>query len=207
MAYYVPKYKGYVADSANIDFKRCDGKVFSCKEATATSITPSSDALSVTGGQSLFPLAYIDSARGLEASFTNAAFDMDMFELTNAANAVDGDSCTFETKKYAVITGPKIELPFEVDTTNVYIRGLELTTGTAAAGKFKVAYADNKTTITFFEGDVAVGDEIFVSYNRRIAAAHEVVIQTSTSSARGEVWYHIPVYSSGTDLNVRSFAA
>ena len=198
MAYYVPKYKGYVADSANIDFKRCDGKVYSCKEATATSLTPSGDALTVTGGQSLFPLAYIDSARGLEASFTNAAFDMDMFEITNATNADDADSCTLETKKWAVITGLKIELPFEVDTTTVYIRGLELAS-TSAAGKYTAAYADGKTTITFYEGDVAVGDEIYVSYNRRIASAHEIAIKTTTSSARGEVWYHIPVYSSGVD--------
>lgn len=207
MAVYVPKYKGYIADAANIDFKRCDGKIYSCREATATSITPSGDALTINGGQGLFPLAYIDSARGLDCSFTNAAFDMDMFEITNATNADDGDSCTLETKKWAVVTGNKIEMPFEVDTTTVYVRGLELTTGTVEAGKFTAAYADNKTTLTFAAADAPVGNEIYVSYNRRIASAHVVSVKTTTGSARGEAWYHFPVYSSGTDLNVGSFAA
>lgn len=197
MAYYVPKYKGYVADAADIDFKRCDGKIYSCKEATATSFAPSSDALTINGGQGLFPLAYIDSARGLEASFTNAAFDLDMFEITNSTDSVDGDSCTLETKKYAVEAQKKIVLPFEIDVTTVYIRGMEVADA-VAEGKFTAAVANKKTTLTF-GSDVAVGDELYVSYNRRIANAHEIAIKTTTSSARGEVWYHIPVYSSGVD--------
>ena len=204
MAYYVPKYKGYVADAANIVFRRCDGKVYSCMEATATSITPSGDAMAINGGQGLFPLAYIDSARGLDAAFTNAAFDVDMFEITNATNAVDGDSCTFETKKYQVSADGKVELPFEVDATSVYVRGLELTTGTATAGKFTAAVAEGKTTLTFSASDLPSDKEIYISYNRRIAAAHEVSIKTTTSSARGEVWYHFPVYSSGTDCTEAS---
>ena len=198
MAVYVPKYKGYIADVADIDFKRCDGKIYSCREATATSITPSGDALTINGGQGLFPLAYIDSARGLDCSFTNAAFDMDMFEITNATDAVDGDSCTLETKKWAVITGNKIELPFQVDTTTVYVRGLALGS-TVASGTFTAAYADGKTTLTFNATDAPVGDEIYVSYNRRIASSHVVSVKTTTPTARGEAWYHFPVYSSGTD--------
>ena len=129
-------------------------------------------------------------------------FDGDMFEISNAGLAVDGDSYTFESKKYAVITGPVIKLPFEVDVNSVYIRGLTLATGdTASAGSFTAKVAENKTTITFASGDVAVGDEVLVSYKRRIANAHDIVVKTNTASAKGEVWMHWPVYSSGTDCS------
>lgn len=209
MAVYVPKYKGYIADAANIDFVRCDGKRYSCQEATATSITPSGDAITVNGGWSQFAKAFIESSKSLEATFTNAAFDMDMFEITKAVNAEDADSITTESKKFVVLTGNTIELPFKVDVATVYIRGLELTSGSAAAGKFTAAYdtTTKKTTLTLYSSDATVGDEVWVSYDRYLANAHTVNVKTNTGSARGHVAFHFPVYSSGTDLNVGSFAA
>lgn len=171
-------------------------------------MNPTANSLSVSGGQGQYPIGFIDTDRGLECSFTNAMFDGDMFEISNAGLAVDGDSYTLETKKYAVETGSKIELPFEVDVNSVYIRGLKLVTGSAAeAGNFTATVADGKTTLAFASGDVAVGDEVMVSYKRRIADAHDIIVKTNTASAKGEVWMHWPVYSSGTDLNVRSFVA
>ena len=199
MAIYVHKFGGFIADSANIDFKRCDGTVQSCDTATATNMTPTANSLSITGGQSQYPIGFIDTDRGLECSFTNAMFDGDMFEIANATTAEDGASSTFETKKYEVIAGLIIELPCEVEEGSVYIRGLELTAEAAAAGKYTVSAADGKTTITFAEGDVAVGDEVMVSYERKIENAHSIVVKTNTASSKGEVWMHWPVYSSGTD--------
>ena len=208
MAIYVRKFNGFIADVANIDFKRCDGTVYSCSTATATNMAPTANSLSITGGQSQYPIGFIDTDRGLECSFTNAMFDGDMFEIANAGSAVDGDSSTMETKKYTVAADQSVELPFEVDPASVYVRGLAYSTGgTASAGSFTVTSSEGKTTIKFAEGDVAVGDEIYISYNRRIANAHEITVKTNTASAKGEVWMHWPVYSSGTDLNVRSFVA
>lgn len=111
MAIYVHKFGGYIADVANIDFKRCDGVVYSCNTATATSMTPTANSLSITGGQGQYPIGFIDTDRGLECSFTNAMFDGDMFEIANASSAIDGDSSTFETKKLSVEEGLTIELP------------------------------------------------------------------------------------------------
>lgn len=165
------------------------------------------NSISINGGQGQYPIGFIDTDRGLECSFTNAMFDGDMFEIANATQAEDGETSTFETKKYAVASGLTVELPFEVEATSVYIRGLTATTAEAAAGSFKVTVAEGKTTLTFAEGDVAVGDELHISYERVIENAHTIKITTTTASARGEVWMHWPVYSSGTDLNVRSFAA
>jgi hypothetical protein len=198
MAIYVHKFGGYIADVANIDFKRCDGTVYSCNTATATNMSATANSLSITGGQGQYPIGFIDTDRGLECSFTNAMFDGDMFEIANATNAVDGDSSTFETAKLAVETGLKIEMPFEVEAESVYIRGLENGAATAA-GTFKVEVAEGKTTITFAEGDVAAADEVNVSYNRRIANAHDIIVNTNTASSKGSVWMHWPVYSSGTD--------
>lgn len=195
---YVPKYNGFIADVANIDFKRCDGKVYTCQHATATSMTPSADSISITGGHSQYPIGFIDTARGLEATFTNAMFDMDMFEIANAGDAVDGEATTCETKKFVVTTGPAITMDFEVEASSVYIRGL--TNGASvASGTFQVQSSAGQTTITFAEGDVEVGDEVNVFYERKIAEAHTIKVTTTTPSARGEVWYHWPVYSSGTD--------
>lgn len=200
MPIYSHKYSGFIADVANIDFKRCDGTIQSCSTATASSMTPSANSISVSGGQGQYPIGFIDTDRGLECSFTNAMFDGDMFEIANAGSAVDGDSYTLETKKWSVVEGLKIELPFEVDTNSVYIRGLELTTGTTAnEGKFTASMSEGKTTLTFASGSVAVGDEVLVSYKRRIADAHDIIVNTNTASAKGEVWMHWPVYSSGTD--------
>ena len=206
MPIYSHKYSGFIADVANIDFKRCDGTVQSCSTATASAMNPTANSLSITGGQGQYPIGFIDTDRGLECSFTNAMFDGDMFEVANAGMAVDGDSYTLETKKYSVVTGSMIELPFEVDVNSIYIRGLTLTTGeTLDAGKFSAAVntpAEGEaktTTLTLNSTDASVGDEVVVSYKRRIASAHDIVVNTNTASAKGEVWMHWPVYSSGTD--------
>lgn len=199
MSIYIKKFGGYIADVANIDFKRCDGTVYSCDTATATNMTPSANSITVTGGQGQYPIGFIDTDRGLECGFTNAKFDADMFEISNATVAEDGASSTFETKKCVVIAGLKIELDFEIVAESVYIRGLEASTSAATSGKFKVESASNKTTITFAEGDVAVNDEVYVSYERNIENAHSIIVKTNTQSAKGEVWMHWPVYSDGTD--------
>lgn len=207
MAIYVHKFGGFIADVANIDFKRCDGTVQSCTTATATNMTPTANSLSITGGQGQYPIGFIDTDRGLECSFTNAMFDGDMFEIANATVAEDGASSTLETKKYEVATGMTVEIPCEVEEGSVYIRGLVSTTDAASEGKFKVETADSKTTITFAEGDVAVGDEVMISYERKIANAHNIVIKTNTASSKGEVWMHWPVYSSGVDCTEAAIKA
>lgn len=199
MATYVRKFNGFIADVANIDFMRCDGTVYSCTTATATNMAPTANSISISGGQGQYPIGFIDTDRGLECSFTNAQFDADMFEIASATNAVDGEAYTFETKKFAIESGLTITLPFEIEEGSVYIRGLTASTSEAAAGSFKVATAEGATTLTFASGDVAVGDELMVSYNRKIEKAHQIISHTNTASAKGSVTMHWPVYSSGTD--------
>lgn len=44
MAYLSEKFNGYIADNPNIDFIRCDGKVFSYDEVNTASVTASSNS-------------------------------------------------------------------------------------------------------------------------------------------------------------------
>lgn len=44
MSVYVEKYGGYIADNPNIDFERCDGKVFSYNEVNTASVNNTSNS-------------------------------------------------------------------------------------------------------------------------------------------------------------------
>ena len=129
--------------------------------------------------------------------------------MANATNIVDGDFGTLETKRYEVETGLKITIPYECQTGSVKIRGMEEAT-TAAAGKFSVsitaATADTagKTEVTFNEGDATVGDTIRVSYRRRVVGASKMTVTTKATTAKGALYAHWPVYSSGTDCTESS---
>lgn len=212
MAYYVDKFNGYIVDVANLDFIRCDGTPFSYDKATATSLTDTSNNLTITGGQGRFPLAFIDTDRALEITFTSAQFTMDMFEMANTTTATDADYGVYETGKFEVKEGTKVVLPFEAQATSIKIRGLKysssesVTTGmfavknTAASGTYgEEGYTAPSTEITFATGDVAIGDEVRITYKRRIANAHVVSVKTTTTTARGELVMHFPIYSDGTD--------
>lgn len=60
MATYIKKYNGYIADVANLIFKRTDGKRFYFDKATATNFAPSQESTPINGGQGVAPLAFIN---------------------------------------------------------------------------------------------------------------------------------------------------
>lgn len=130
----------------------------------------------------------------------------------------EGDTGVMETKKYDVeaadgeTTTPTITIPYECKANSIKIRGLE-ESSEATAGKFKVEITaaaedtDGKTVITFAADDVAVGDTVRVSYQRRAVGAQTVSVTTRTQSSRGEVWLHYPVYSAGVDCTESAIKA
>lgn len=128
-----------------------------------------------------------------------------MFEMANTGMAVDAAYSIYETSKFVVEAGETdtivVKMPFEVDPASTLIRGLTYTTETATTGQFTVNYSTNVSTITFATGDVAVGDEIYVTYKRKIESAHVVSVNSDSASAKGELTAHVPVYSSGTDCS------
>ena len=140
-----------------------------------------------------------------------------MFEMASATNMAEGDTGVMETKKYEVEAADEggaltITVPYECKANSIKIRGLE-EGDEAATGKYKVeitaatADADGKTVITFAEGDVAAGDSVRISYQRRAVGAQTISVTTRTQSSRGEVWLHYPVYSAGVDCTESAIKA
>lgn len=201
MAVYIEKLNGYIADVPNIDFTRCDGTAYNFYEVNTANVSDSTESLTITGGQSNFPLAMLDTTRTLEMSFESSQFTMDMFEMANAAKLTEGDAAydILESDLFEVVTGPKIEIEKAITAGSVKIRGME-SADTASTGKFSVATSEGKTTITFASGDVKVGDAVRVTYRRVLGTnANVVSVKSNSTTAKGEATFHWPVYSSGTD--------
>ena len=97
---YIPQYDGYIIDNPNIDFVRCDGKVFSYDEVNTANMSDTSNSLTVNGGQRRSPLAYIDTDRNTELTFTSSLFTLEMFEMANAEEIEHLDTYTLETKVF-----------------------------------------------------------------------------------------------------------
>lgn len=209
---YAEQFGGYIADNPDIDFERCDGRIFHYDEVNTTGFTNGAETLTITGGRSNFPLAILDTTKTQEFTYEISNFTMEMFEMANAVNGTEGDYGTLETKRFEVETGLKITLPFECKTNSVQIRGLtEATEG--AAGKFTVtitaatAETDGKTEITLNASDATVGDTVRVSYRRRMVNAQQVMMKTTGTTARGSLYAHYPVYSAGMDCTEASIKA
>ena len=209
MAIYIEQCDGYIADNPNLDFERCDGEVFSFYEVNTANMSNTANVQTITGGQGNYPLAYIETDKALEFTFASSQFTLDMFALANAAKAIEGDVGTLETKRYEVGTGQTVTLPFEVQEGSVKIRGLALA-DEAAAGSFSVnitaatADAAGSTVITLAADDATAGDTIRISYRRRVVGAQRVQVRTDSTTAKGALYAHWPVYSSGTDCTESS---
>ena len=211
MAIYIEQCDGYIADNPNLDFERCDGEVFSYYEVNTANMNNTANVQTITGGQGNYPLAYIETDKALEFTFASSQFTLDMFAMANASKAVEGDVGTLETKRYEVGDGQTVTLPFEVQAGSVKIRGLTQAEGDAAAtGTFAVkitaasADAAGSTVITLAADDATAGDTIRVSYRRRVVSAQRVQVRTDSTTAKGALYAHWPVYSSGTDCTESS---
>lgn len=131
---------------------------------------------------------------------------MDMFAMANAVQLHTGDVGTLESRRCDVGTGLTIVLPFEVQTGSVRINGFE-EADTAATGKFAVTVdttTDHDTEIAFHEGDITVGTTVVVAYRRRVNGATVATVKTNSTTAKGSLYAHWPVYSSGTDCTESS---
>ena len=204
MANYVKEQNGYVADVPNVYFKRCDGKLFYYDELTAASLTPNNENFEITGGQGLYPLAFIPSGNSLEAQFTSAQFNMNLFEMANATSAVEeADFLRYKSTLVDVSTNAASIRDASVIATSVQINGLTLTDEAPKSGEFKAQVSDGSLNLTFFAGDIADGTTIRIMY-QATEAATTVDVLTDSASARGELTMEWPVYSSGTDCTESS---
>lgn len=92
-----------------------------------------------------------------------------MFAMANAVKMQHGDVGTLESKLFEVENGFKVTIPYETQAKSVRINGFA-EADTASNGCFTAVVSESgtpSTVITFFEGNVSVGDTIRVAYQRR----------------------------------------
>ncbi len=212
---------GYVADNPKVEFKRCDGRIFSFDEINSASTSATTNNITITGGWSNFPLAYIDTDKTMEITFESSQITMDMFEMAAATDTVLPDeevevldSDLFEVEGTAGTNGGAatdlhITLPYKVVKDSVKIRKFDADKITYTAGEptekkgtgedaDKVLGYETKITIT---GDAAIGDTVRVAFKRLLSDVAVVSEYTTSGSVKGELWLTWPVYSSGVDCN------
>lgn len=121
--------------------------------------------------------------------------------MANAVAVKQADVATLESRLYEVAEGLKVTIPYEVQTKSVRINGFD-EAESATAGKFSVQITTSDTpatVITFADDDVNAGDMVRIAYRRRVNGASVATIKTNSTTAKGALFAHWPVYSSGTD--------
>lgn len=132
--------------------------------------------------------------------------------MANATSIEQKDVGTRETKRFEVEEGLVINLPYETQEGSINIKGLEAG-DEAAEGVFKVEVtaateeADGKTVITLNAADATEGDVVRVSFVRRVVNAARLIVKTNTTSSKGALYAHWPLYSSGTDCTEANIKA
>ena len=194
---YVKPIDGYIVDVPNATYTRCDGNIFYFNKLNSCNFSPTMEPIIINGGQGLYPLAFVNAGASAEVQMTSSEFRADLFEMAHAVTATAAvGHIIYESKLYDVEALLKITLP--VGATAPFIAGMEAA-AIAAAGKFTFV----SPTITFFAGDVAVGDTVLVSY--KIATAGTLIpISADGGSSKGSLQLEYPVYSSGTDCTEAS---
>ncbi len=208
---------GYVADTPKVVFKRCDGKVYTFDEINSSSTSKTTNNITITGGWSNFPLAYIDTDKTMEITFESSQITMDMFELDAATNIEEVeeyellDSDLFEVEGTTTGTGTEatesnlhILIPYQLVADSVKINALEdsaYTQGAYAAATTGENATPAGTTVNITGNPVAIGDTIRASYIKKLTDVAVVSDYTTSGSVKGELWLTWPVYSSGVDCN------
>lgn len=202
MAYVTPL-DGYIADVPEIIFKRCDSEIFVFDQVSTASFTPTNNMIEITGGQGLYPLAFIPSSSTLEASFTSAQFSMDMFDMANDVTTESKAWSVYDTGLFEVGSDLTFTMAKLAESGTTYIRNLAEDTA-LGTGKYTVTVVPTSGTIgprskiAFYTGDVVSGDTVRVTYSvSETATVGEVL--TTGSAARGELTMRWPVYSAGID--------
>lgn len=131
-----------------------------------------------------------------EMQITSGKFEADLFAMTNATKFVENTKYEMPMTETLSVTGEnKVELAKKAVAGSVSIAGMTETSDEVATGTFKVEESGDKTSITFFAGDIA--DTVVVSY------MYEETVQEANidnkSAAMGEALMKYPVYGSGDD--------
>lgn len=171
-------------------------------------MTNTDNSTPVYGGWGKTPLGFIQGDATMEINYSDAMFYQDMYAIGGTGTTQTGVGTSVKGGGiYEVKTGPVIEIPYQLNLTNIQIAGYQvMSSGTAAAGKPVAAYdsTNKKTTITFAADDIIVGENVQVTFERRVASADVTTITTNGGTSRGSLTLTWPVMSSGDDCTQAS---
>lgn len=144
-------------------------------------------------GWSTVPVAYLPGQSTFEMQITSGKFEADLFAMTNATKFAENKKYEMPMTETLSVTGEnKVELAKKAIAGSVSIAGMTETSDEVATGSFKVEESGDKTTVSFFAGDIA--DTVVVSY------MYEEVVQEANidnkSAAMGEAVLKYPVRKS-----------
>lgn len=159
-------------------------------------------------------MGFIPGDAGMEISFTDAMFYEDMYSTTGTETPSVHDVGVWETGVFTVNTLPGtpvytyVTVPYQADDRFVIINGLTQVPVAdpgnlpeLSAGEFYAFTSTNtnKMAVVFYEGDFNKGDLVSITYQRRVANGYVSDITAENGTARGALYLHYPVMSSGTD--------
>lgn len=120
----------------------------------------------------------------------------------NDVGVMGGGYYTAESAKMTVPLA-SIRLPFQIDPNSLYVNGVqpEYASGVPEEGQVLVGVWDTYTDVFFVPEDVAVGETVQLTYQRRATYVSVLSVLTTGSTARGSLTLTWPVMSSGTDCS------
>lgn len=201
MATFVPAANGYIIDVPILyvtPFGKDFPEVFD--KLTSATVNNGGNSIPINGGHSNFPLTIIDTDKTQEFTFECADFSQRLFAMVNGSEIKQATAIIPAFGKYQVETGLKVILPDAAAENTVKVRGFALAEA-AAAGKFTALVTPAAgevpafTTITFFAGDVEVGDMVDVVYGISVENAEVVSTYTNASSVVCGLKLIWPVYA------------
>lgn len=134
---------------------------------------------------------YLPGQSTMEMSFESVQFDADLFAMANQQTfAADADYTTYRSEVCTVETGKTVTLDGTPISGSIRIGALKDGTG----GELSVS--DKVVTIT--DDNIAVGDEVEVSYEEAVTGANKIEVANNTSAV-GELVAKWPVYATGDE--------
>lgn len=195
------KVQGYIIDPAALIFERKDGKTFLMKNGTSGSVSTTKDNITISNGWIMSPQIVLDTTSSDTISYTSNLTDLWLIAGVNNAELVKGSKVVRDGDYYqveAASNGTNGTFDIEGEVDNIYIDGLVKDT-TLSAGKFTVATASGKTTVTVLLSDIPAGSDIPVFYDRTKTSAYSMNMKVTQPSAVGKLTRVTPIYASEDD--------
>lgn len=198
------KVKGYIIDVANMIFHRSDGMHFLMNNGTSDSISTSKENVTISNGHLSTPRAIIDTTATTTISYSTNLTDLwliagmygETLKADTSAKVTLGEWYEIED-----LGESKLGFSIDAEASNVRINGFEAAGGSeqAATGKFAVTSGKGKTTIEFAAGDVTVGQQVSVVYEKSVTESYSAPVSGESKAASGSIDTYTPIYSENSE--------